>query len=1371
MGVRVRADGANVLCKAPKGVMTAELQAQVTYRKTEILALLGERASDQDSGPVRLGPMPRLGELPLSFAQQRLWFLDQLDPGTAAYTIAARRRLPRSLDLRALSETLTELVRRHESLRTTFVSRDGEPRQQIAGPEPVTPELIDLEGMPTPDRARIASDIVRDLAHRPFTLARGPLFRPVVLRHAPDEHELLMSIHHIVADGWSMGIIASELDILYAAFAEKQPSPLTDLPLQYADFTLWQRQWLTGTTLEAQRVYWRTRLAALPEPLEIQTDRPRAAQKNAAGASHDFECPASLADSLRELGRREGATLFMTLLAGFKALLFRYTGRPDIVVGTPVANRTQVELEAIVGFFANMLPLRSDLSGDPSFRQLLGRVRETSLGAYAHQDMPFDKLVQELQPDRRSGQNPVFQVSFVLQGTATGPTFDFVTVGSPFDLTLFVRAGSVGPLHMTIEYKRDLFDPETIARLAGHYQTLLEGAAADPECRLSILPLQNGLEVRRLLIDWNATDTPEAMDAPVPGLFETLVARTPAAPAARFEGQSLSYSELNRRVNRLARYLRRHGADRGVLVGIFVERSVEMLIAVLAVMKTRAAYVPLDPAYPAERLEFMLRDADVPLVISQAALLGRISIPAMTRVLAIDRDAGAIEAELEDNLGEDPHPDDLAYVIYTSGSTGRPKGVQINHRSLANVLAAFRRTLDVDGSDVLVAVTTLSFDIAALELLLPLVSGAQVVLASRDVAADPTKLMALFTETCATLVQATPTTWRMLLEAGWRYAKGLRILCGGEAFPAELSGPLLATGGSVWNVYGPTETTIWSTLHRVQPGDNPVPIGRPIANTRTYVLDPSGEPLPIGVPGELYIGGAGVANGYLHRPELTAERFVPDRFSGRSDARLYRTGDVARYRADGALECLGRLDDQVKVRGFRVELGEIESVLASHPAITHTVVTVREDRPGDRHLAAYFRRGNTVSPSGTELRTFLRERLPDYMIPSTFTELEMFPLTPNGKVDRRQLPKPDSGVELSHVVEPRDEVERQLVRLWEEILGVTGIGTRDNFFDLGGHSLLAVRMFAQLEASLRVRLPLATLFRTPTIEGLAGLIRDGVRPGPWRSLVAIQPAGNRRPVFAVPGVGGHVLCYADLARFMAPEQPFYGLQSRGLDGSQRPLTNIESIARSFLEEVREVQAEGPYTLLGMCMGGVVVYEMAQQLRAEGQQVGPLIMLETWPPSGTPQSWLQPGTRFLTAMRLIRGRLQLYSKALARLNGPQRIRYLFDRLKMLKEMVTQRDVFRGDRSDYYLDLVTQTNLSAYQKYEPRMYPGHVVFFRAAERQVSIADDRRLDWRKYLTGQLQVRTVPGEDSGLMLAEPHVQVLAREIRACIEHTERTQ
>jgi amino acid adenylation domain-containing protein len=1088
-------DGDRLRCSARKGSLTAALRDELAARKPELVAWL--RATSEAKGFGLNGRVAGEDTLqaPLSFAQERLWFIDRFQPGGFAYNITGGIRMRGPLNVAALERSLGEVVHRHEPLRTVFAEVDGQPVQVVTPYRHFGLPILELE--PRPESLRLSGVEGRlvEEGRRPFNLAEGPLFRARLYRLASDDHLLQLTIHHIVADGWSLAILSKELTELYRAHVSGHDSALPPLSLRYVEIARRQREWLRSPAFTAQSKYWKSRLTPPPPVLELPGDYLRPALQTFNGAVESFLVPKGLVERLQRLSREHGVTLFMALFAAFDIVLHRYTGLTDIAVGVPIANRTDVEREAVIGLLVNTLVLRTDLAGDPTVSELLLRVRDAALDAYAHQEFPFERLFEMLKPPRDMSHSVLFQVMFIFQNLPSQAvklpgltlTYPPIRTGtSKTDLTLEVVEREDG-LGMFVEYNTDLFKADTIRRLCDHLERLLVAIVADTTQRISRLALLSDSEHRQITGEWNATDAPEAVRAPVPRLFEVQTARTPDAPAARFGRQRLSYRELNGRVNRLAHHLQRHGARPGVLVGVYVERSLEMLIAVLAVMKAGGAYVPLDPAYPADRLEFMLQDAQISLVVTEASLLERVSIPPSTRMLCVDRDADAIEAESEDNPQGGVALDDLAYVIYTSGSTGRPKGVQITHRSLTNVLAGFRDIVEARHQDVLVALTTLSFDIAGLELLLPLVTGAQVVVASREVAIDPANLIALLAETGATIVQATPTTWRMLLEAGWRTAQGLRILCGGEAFPPELAERLLAAGATVWNVYGPTETTIWSTAHRVKRGDSPVPIGRPIANTQTYVLDANGEPVPIGVPGELYIGGAGVAKGYIDRPELTAERFVRDRFSDDRNARLYRTGDIARFRTDGTLEFLGRADNQVKVRGFRIELGEVESVLAANPAIAQAVVAVREDQPGSRHLAAYVRPVAGPAPSGSELRAFVGERLPDYMVPSTFTELEAFPLTPNGKVDRQRLPAPDGrrAGSAGSLVAPRSQLEHAIAQVWRDVLRVEEVGVDDNFFDLGGYSLLLVRVQTKLREMLDLEVPIVEMFQYPTIRTLA----------------------------------------------------------------------------------------------------------------------------------------------------------------------------------------------------------------------------------------------------------------------------------------------
>lgn len=1040
---------------------------------------------DMGDGEVRTAP--------LSFAQERLWFLEHLTPGSAVYNLPVALRLIGALNRTALEASLDEIVRRHEALRTSFVAVEGKPVQMIAPRASMALTVIDLGPMPEGKRTAEVQRLASAAAQRPFNLHQGPLVRAMLLRLSDQEHVLLLTLHHLVSDAWSRGVFNQELTALYDAFAAGRPSPLSAPPLQYADFAIWQREWLQGAVLERQLQYWKQRLAGVPV-LDLPFDHPRPAVETHRGTRAAFKLPQQLSASLATLGRQEGVTLYMTLLAAFQTLLARYTGQHDIAVGSPIAGRTRAEFEGLIGLFVNTLVMRSDLSGDPTFRELLHRVREVALGAYAHQEIPFERLVEEMAPARSLSHSPLFQVMFALQN-APNQTLELSDLSlepmevdsgtSKFDLTLFMSEQSDG-LRGQLEYNTDLFEAETVRRLLGHWEVLLEGIATDPDRRLSELPLLTAGERRQLLVEWNATRADYPRQTCLHELIEAQARRTPEREAVAYEGACLTYGQLNARANRLGRYLQRQGVGPERLVGICMERGLDMVVGLLGVLKAGGAYLPLDPSFPPDRLGFMVEDAEVSIILTQRVLMNVLPMHG-AQVICMDDDWERIAGESEETPVSNVASDNLAYVIYTSGSTGRPKGVQIPHRALVNFLQSMRRQPGITAQDKLLAVTTLSFDIAGLELFLPLTVGARLVLVSRAVAADGRLLSQKLAETAATVMQATPATWRLLLEAGWQGGDHLRILCGGEALPLELATQLLARGAELWNLYGPTETTIWSTVCRIPPQPQAISIGSPIANTQIYVLDGGGQPVPMGVPGEVYIGGDGVARGYLHRPELTAERFLPNPYSCEPGARSYRTGDLARYRSDGALECLGRIDHQVKVRGHRIELGEVEAVLREQAGVREAVVTAREEKAGDQRLVAYLVPMPEAVLTGGELRARLRARLPEYMIPAAFVTLDALPLTPNGKVDRKALPQPEaSRPEIeSRFVAPEGGFERELTEIWQELLGVRPIGVHDDFFELGGHSLLAVQLFARIEKRIGIRLPLPTLFEHPTIAHLA----------------------------------------------------------------------------------------------------------------------------------------------------------------------------------------------------------------------------------------------------------------------------------------------
>ncbi|HEX8337891.1 MAG TPA: amino acid adenylation domain-containing protein, partial [Pyrinomonadaceae bacterium] len=1055
--------------------------------------------------PIR--PLDRAVQTPrLSYAQQRLWFIDRFWGGSPQYNIPTALRIRGHFDEEIAERALRRIVERHEPLRTLFLYGDDGPRPLIRDSFDFSLTRVDLSGLTPGARERAVAEAVEEDAARPFDLDSDLMLRASFLRLSEGEGVLLFNVHHIASDGWSMGILVNEFAELYEAFSQGRPDPLEPLAVQYADYAQWQREWLSDEVLEEQVSYWERQLADLPQVHSVPLDRPRPAQQTFEGAVHTLELDGATLDALKGVAARNQATLFMVLQGVFALLVSRHSNSPDVVMGTPVANRVVSELEPLVGLFVNTLVLRANCAAGRTFREYLKEVRRVNLEAQANQDVPFEYLVERLRPQRSASHSAVFQIMFSmntneaarvgLEGLELEPlTAERVAV--KFDLTLEALETD-GALRLTFAYNRDLFEARTVERMGEHLRTLIEGVIADPGQKIERLPLLSVAERERLLAGLNATAAEYPGEASVPELFEAQAARTPEAVALVCGDTRLTYRELNERANRLARYLRKQGAGAETLVAIYMERRVEMLVSVLGVLKAGAAYLPLDPAYPHERLGFMLEDSQAPVLLTNEGLLDRLPHYDGT-VVALDRQCEEIARESPANLRRTALPESLAYTIYTSGSTGRPKGVQVSHRALTNFLWAMRQTPGITPRDVVLAETSLSFDIAALELYLPLIVGAGVRLVGREAALDPSLLRRELGRG-VTVMQATPSGWRLLLDSGWEGAPGLKALVGGEALDADLASKLTARCAEVWNMYGPTETTVWSLAAEV--GGATITVGRPIANTTVYVLGPSMEPAPEGVPGELYIGGDGLARGYLNRGALTAERFVPDPFGSIPGARLYRTGDVARWLAAGEVEFLGRVDQQVKLRGFRIEPGEIEAHLRETPGICDAAVVVREEEAGQKRLVAYV----TLSGEGVQgegeagvvatLRRALAERLPDYMVPSAFVLLDEMPLTPNSKVDRKALPVPGAATApAANYEEPRGELEAELARVWAAVLGADRVGAYDNFFDLGGHSLLVVEVQRRLREELGREVSVVEMFQFPTVSALARRLREGAGGG------------------------------------------------------------------------------------------------------------------------------------------------------------------------------------------------------------------------------------------------------------------------------------
>lgn len=1116
---------------APQGVLTEEVRSQLTFYKSELLLLLEKQAMQH------IPAVPRTGKEPLSYSQQRLWFLQLLEENSA-YSMPAILHLQGELQLTALQQAVDTIVARHESLRTNFVEEAGEIYQKIRPSAAVSIPCIELfPNTPDEQMASVLS-LADDEIRRPFDLAEGPLLRVLLIRilptaqtaGSPCEHYLVFNMHHIISDGVSIALLIEEFSALYSAAVSGETATLPSLPIQYADYAVWQRKWLQGRLLEQQAAYWQEELSSAPPLLELPTDRPRPAQQTFRGKTIDFKIDREMTRKINLFSQQHNGTPFMVLLSAFALLLYRYSNQSDILIGTPIAGRGQPEVERLIGLFINTLVMRASFDENLTGQALVEQVRQTALDAYANQDLPFERLIDLLQLERNRSYNPVFQVMFAMQmanpeqlelpGLTLRP-LDLETDMAKFDLNLMMGESTSGLLG-SLEYNSDLFDEATAQQLVRHFQNLLAAMIEQPTAKVATLPMLDPTERHQQLVAWNATSADYPHTQCLHQLFEAQVQRTPDACALvdAGSGVELTYGELNARANQVAHQLLALGAKPDDLIGLCVERTPNLLIGLLGILKAGAAYVPLDPAFPKSRLELMIADAAPAILVTEhhfADEFAQIAIAVLYLDNALDPE-GEIAQQPIHNPVNVVKPHNLAYVIYTSGSTGKPKGVELQHQSVVNFLCSMQRAPGLCAADRLLAVTTISFDIAVLELYLPLITGATVILANEEMSADPEQLMRFLP--AATVMQATPATWRMLLLANWPGQPNLRMLVGGEALPTNLAETLLPRGLELWNLYGPTETTVWSSLHKVEAATatadgaegGAVSIGRPINNTQLYILDLHQQPVPVGVPGELYIGGDGLARGYRHLPEMTAQKFLPNPFAA---GRVYRTGDWVRHRRDGAIEYLGRMDNQVKIRGFRIELGEIESVLAQHPQINQAVVVAQTDSSGGKRLVAFLMTEEPM-PAGDELRNFLRDRLPEYMLPSTFVSLDGFPLTPNGKVDRRSLMLMTvAAAELSTpYVAPATPLEEELVAIWAEVLKLDPykVGTRHNFFDLGGHSLLAIQVLARVRAAFQVELPIRDLMDNPTIAGVAAAIEPMQQLAALFSGVPDEVGANRESI-------------------------------------------------------------------------------------------------------------------------------------------------------------------------------------------------------------------------------------------------------------------
>jgi amino acid adenylation domain-containing protein len=1310
----------------------------------------------------------------LSHIQQRLWLLQQADPESAAQHVAESYVLDGPLDVRALQAAFDALHMRHGILSSNYPRVDGGPLLRLSRQRFVALGRVDLRYSEAPmAEARVRA---RLLAQQPFDVAKDPLLRVALYRLADAQHLLALCVHPLIADHWTLGLLLSELLAHYAAVVRAEAPPAAPAALAHTDYAAAQRARLSEARLAPLQQRAQQQLAGAP-PLELPCDFPRSEASPSAGASETFSLPAELWQALRRRAQTDKATVAILMLAAFEVLLYRYSGQQDLVLGVTVANRTTRAVEGVVGPLASTLAFRMALTPDLTVAQWVGRVRDAALEAFDLPDLPFAQLAQALGSER--GRGPLLQVRFDYQN-APMPAPDVAGLclrhlqgesgAAPNDLTLRVADSALGR-ELAFVYRTGLYRPETVRRMAGHFQQILHAFAASPDCTLDRIALLDSREREQVLQASRAEARVQPAYAPVHQLFEARVRTQPDAEAVSDADQRLTYAALDARASRLASQLRLRGVVPGARVAVFLGRSVDVLVALLGVLKVGGTYVPLDPLYPAERLAWVLADAEPALVITDAALHAELAPDTAARALVL----GAERAEGPDLPSHCTPPSTVAYILYTSGSTGKPKGVPVSMGALVNFLVAMAHCPGMDRQSVLLSVTTIAFDIAGLELFLPIVTGGRVHIASATEVTDGRALRAMVDRLRPTHMQATPASWKLLLAAGFEGSPDLTVLCGGEAFPRDLGDALLSRARAVWNLYGPTENTIWSSIARVTPGTGMLPIGVPIDRTQIYVLDPRAQLVPFGVPGELYIGGAGVAEGYLGRPELTAERFLPDPHATEAGARMYRTGDRGVLSADGLFYCLGRLDHQIKIRGFRVEPGEIEQAIKSQPGVRDAVVVVREDRPGDMRLVGYVE-ATAEGYAEQVLRGALQMNLPDYMVPSALVRLDALPQTPNGKIDRKALPAPASAAApASSRVAPRDVFEVRLAALWEEVLGLKDPSVHDSFFALGGHSLLAVRLLDMVEREMGVSLQLGALLQGPTIAQMARSVEDAggvaraivrtaprptVAPTGIQHLMLLRPGRMREkhPLFCVHGAGGHVLNLVSIAERLGDERSVYGLAARGVDGVLRPHTDLRAMARDYFAEIRAVSPEGPYFLMGYCGGGLIAYELAQLFRRAGQRVAMLAMVQAYHPSIDVRWWrfaqlaqklAEVGPRYL----LQRGKARLEREVVARVTRA-----------LIEQHLREGQSVPLSLRDQW---VTSAYFEALARYEPEPSDQPVTMLSGTPDPLLRSVGLDLGWASTITGQIRTRRLPGDHDHLTAPE-NVGALAEALREAVQTAE---
>jgi amino acid adenylation domain-containing protein len=1299
--------------------------------------------------------------IPLSFSQERLWFVDRLE-GTLQYHINLLLRLKGNLNKEALENSLNTIVNRHEVLRTVFIEDEGEPSQVIMDADKWkitetdgTVFKVDKEGL---------QKCIQGIINVPFDLSKDHTLRANLIEISEKEFILAVTIHHIAADGWSISIIVKEFIELYDSYVEGRNSNLDPLQIQYSDYSIWQRNYLEGNLLENKLDYWKKKLTDV-SPLHLPTDFTRPKDQSIRGGIAGFNLEPDVCSKLKSITQQNECTLFMTFLAAFKVLLYRYSGQSDICVGTTVANRTQKEVENLTGFFVNMLGLRSEVNGNESFIDLLKQVKRTTLNAYEHQDVPFEKVVDAVVKERDMSRSPLFQVLFAFQNTPEAEVLKMrdveiyressVQSTSKFELTFSISETQNG-INGSVEYRSDLYERETISRMISHFKNLLKSISDSPEESLDSLSMMDKAEEEQILTEFNGTYTDYPKDKSIIELFEQQVLYTPENVALVFEDQVLTYYELNKRSNRFAHFLRSKGLKNGTLVPLCIDRSADLLIAILGVLKAGCAYVPIDPKYPEDRIIFMLKESESSILISSHNSIKKLPEQNELTVIDFENDLNEINEQPDSDLNIDRKPEDIAYVIYTSGSTGQPKGAMVTHRNVVSLVKNVDY-VSFNEKDVLISTGSPSFDATTFEYWGMLLNGGQLVMCSEDVLLDNVLLKEEIRKRKVTKMWFTSSWLNEIVENDITVFEGLKtILAGGEKLSEFHIDKIRKTYPEIEivNGYGPTENTTFSLTYNIKDTNaaDLIPIGKPLNNRTAYILNDKFQLLPVGVPGEIFLGGDGVSKGYLKRNELTAERFIADSFSIKMNgSKLYKTGDIGCWLPDGNIKYLGRIDNQVKIRGYRIEPGEIENVLNECELVKQSVVQVKETTEGNKILTAY------IVPEGEfdkkEIVSFLKRKLPEYMIPSLWVEMSNLTLTKNGKVDYNALPDPDASELLKNEYEsPRNELEWGMAKNWQKLLGVKKVGINDNFFELGGHSLLALRVFGYIEKLTGKKLPISTLFNFPTIKELAGILKEEGWTPKWKSLVAVRPGGSRLPFFCIPAAAGTALQFKDLLKYIPQEQPFYVLESIGNDGSEPPHTDLREMAAFYIKEIQSLQPEGPYFLGGRCFGGSVAFEMAQQLTAAGHKIALLIVFDTWPPFLMPLPVYIPPKRDAKHF-VVRSFHHLKTGELFRVVKKYIAKeYAKVRFKVLSKI---RYIVNDPKKRLFRELWV-LHTTTYVKYIANKYPGKISMIEAEDLSMEHKDV----WNYLADGGLESYLIPGSTHFTIMNEPYIKLLSDKL-----------